>query len=141
MTTDDLQGSVEDLDSQDLPSLGISEASGVITLPANDAAGGSFDQAAHTNGSTPVKADREPKSDASPEGVGTSSDAGETSLGAWELLRFTLPTLGIWIINPVLRYARQKWRRNACKRNRQTWNICMPYLPGCTLCFHLSLPI
>ena len=120
MTTADLQGRVEDLDSQDLPTLGISEASGVITLPANDAASGSFDQAAQTNGTMPVEAVRESKSDASPaaaqETPDTSSNAGETTLGAWELLRFTLPTLGIWIINPVLRYAIQNRRSGACSR-------------------------
>lgn len=138
--TADLQGRVEDIDSQDLPHLAVSEASGVITLPATDVSG-SFDQAAHTNGTTPIGGVRDAKSDASSaaaqEKPDTSSNAGEKSLGAWELLRFTLPTLGIWIINPVLRCARHNntagGRRqiagHASTAGKHASDLCMPLLP------------
>ena len=31
-------------------------------------------------------------------------DVAGRKLSIWDLLRFTLPTLGVWVINPILRY-------------------------------------
>jgi hypothetical protein len=91
-----------------MPILGVSEASGIITLPANDAASGPSENGADANGAKVGHAGKSEAaaSPAAVQGHDVSSEAAEKgSLGAWELLRFTLPTLGIWIINPVLRCA------------------------------------
>ncbi|KAK9906444.1 hypothetical protein WJX75_001914 [Coccomyxa subellipsoidea] len=104
-TTADLKVASADLDSQDMPILGVSEASGIITLPANDAASGPSENGADANGAKVGHAGKSEAaaSPAAVQGHDVSSEAAEKgSLGAWELLRFTLPTLGIWIINPVL---------------------------------------
>ena len=31
-------------------------------------------------------------------------DVAGRKLSIWDLLRFTLPTLGVWVINPILRF-------------------------------------
>ncbi len=110
LTAADLNGSSAELDSQDMPILGVSEASGIISLPA----GRQTENGVDSNGAKP-EAVREAEAASSPATVlvhehdssssSDASDAGKPNLSAWDLLRFTLPTLGIWIINPVLRYA------------------------------------
>lgn len=107
LTAADLNESSAELDSQDMPILGVSEASGIISLPAS-----STENGVDSNGAKP-EAVREAEAASSPATVhehdssssSDASDAGKPNLSAWDLLRFTLPTLGIWIINPVLRYA------------------------------------
>lgn len=89
-TTADLQGN-----PKDTANLAVSEAGGVISLPHTDAAGGLGERVAHGSGNGALPHELKSSSEAAEEG--------NRELGAWELLRFTLPTLGVWIINPVLR--------------------------------------
>lgn len=127
LSASDVSGSPDDLDSQEAPNLAVSDTAGVLVLPSSESASAATDdirqseeREGHADSDSrtasnivPIKhvstADHQDPSKATGN---AQTDSSEGSLSIWELLRFTLPTLGVWIINPILRcaYTARQWQ-------------------------------
>jgi hypothetical protein len=105
----DLKGSPDELDRQDFPNMAVSEGTGLVILPSNEAVTSSVEEPPQ-NG---LNLDGRQSDNGMGEGMHSadqtkqsplpSKASPDANLSIWELLRFTLPTLGVWIINPILR--------------------------------------
>lgn len=107
LPTDESPAAISSLEEEPpAPQYVVSEAGAVVPLSApldHDASGESDSSSAEDVGHIAHSAVSLPEGTEQPQSSAAVEDRNRAAPSAWELLRFTLPTLGVWIINPVLR--------------------------------------